>query len=148
VAGAQRLAAGFIVGVVLAATLATAVTAAAEDGGFTVTRVISAPDGGRLWSNHVNVVRVHPDLRFAVGLRNDATSRKATVGLTITGGTGTTIVVWRAVSLVPHARATVRLDGFVGKIAFAQRQLLTVRLSDARHREVWVRSYPIIFALG
>ena len=118
--------------------------------GLTLTRVVSGPSSrGPLSATHVNVVAVHPGLHFAVGVRNGNLSRKLTVTLTITGGNlGSPTVRRQTITLRPHTGATVRLGNLVGKILFAQREQLKVEVADAAHRESWVRTYPIIFALG
>jgi hypothetical protein len=118
--------------------------------GLTLTRLTSGPSSrGPLSATHENVVAVHPGLHFAVGLRNGSLRRKLTVTLTISGGNlGSPILRRKAITLQPHAVATVRLGDLVGKVLFAQREQLKVEVADTAHRESWVRTYPIIFSLG
>ena len=123
---------------------------AASSSGLTLTRIVSGPSSrGALSATHENVVAVHPGLHFAVGLRNGSLRRKLTVTLTISGGNlGSPTVRRQTVTLEPHAGGNVRLGNLVDKILFAQREQLKVEVADAAHRESWVRTYPIIFALG
>jgi hypothetical protein len=123
---------------------------AATSSGLTLTRVVSGPSSrGPLSATHENVVAVHPGIHFAVGLRNGTLRRKLTVTMTISGGSlGSPTVRHQTITLQPHAGGTVRLGNLVGKILFAQREQLKVEVADAAHRESWVRTYPIIFALG
>jgi hypothetical protein len=125
-------------------------TRANPPSGLTLTRVISGPSSrGPLRATHENVVAVHPGLHFAVGLRNGNLRRKLTVTVTISrGNLGSPILRRETITLLPHAGATVRLGDLGGKILFAQRQQLKVEVADTEHRETWVRTYPIIFALG
>ncbi len=118
--------------------------------GLNVTQVISGPSSrGPLSTRHENVVAVHQGIHFAVGLRNGNLHRKLTVTMTITGGTlGSPIVRQQTIIVQPHAGTTVRLGDLVGKILFAQREQLKIEVADSQNRETWVRSYPIIFALG
>ena len=118
--------------------------------GLSLTRVISGPSSrGPLSATHENVVAVHQDLHFAVGLRNGNLRRKLTVTATISGGALASPVVRRqTITVQPHAGATVRLGDLAGKILFAQREQLKIEVADNAHRETWVRTYPIIFALG
>jgi hypothetical protein len=125
-------------------------TPANPPSGLTLNRVISGPSSrGPLSATHENVVAVHPGLHFAVGLRNGNLRRKLTITVTIFGGNlGSPILRRQTITLQPHAGATVRLGNLVGKILFAQREQLKVEVADTEHREIWVRTYPIIFALG
>ena len=82
-------------------------------------------------------------------MRNGNLRRKLTVTATISGGALVSPVVRRqTITVEPHAGATVRLGDLVGKILFAQREQLKIEVADNAHRETWVRTYPIIFALG
>jgi hypothetical protein len=38
--------------------------------------------------------------------------------------------------------------GRLGVPLFAQRSSVKVTVADAQHRETWVASYPVVFALG
>ena len=118
--------------------------------GLNVTQVVSGPSSrGPLSTSHENVVAVHQGIRFAVGLRNGNLRRKLTVTMTISGGTLASPVVRReTITVQPHAGTTVHLGDLTGKILFAQREQLKIEVADSQHREIWVRSYPIIFALG
>jgi len=125
-------------------------TPANPPSGLTLLPVISGPGSrGPLSATNENVVTVHPGFHFAVGLRNGSLRRKLTVTMTITGANlGSPILRHQTITLQPHAGATVRLGDLVGKILFAQRERLKVDVTDTEHREIWVRAYPIIFALG
>jgi hypothetical protein len=125
-------------------------TTGAQPGGLTLSAVVRAADGrGPLSATHMNVVAVHPGLHFRIELRNGGLRRKLTVTLTISGGNlGSPLVRRTTITLQPRAGATVRVGDLVGKILFAQRQTLKVEVADPAHRESWVRTYPIIFALG
>ena len=118
--------------------------------GLDVTQVVSGPSSrGPLSTRNENVVAVHQGIHFAVGLRNGNLRRKLTVTMTISGGTLASPVVRRqTITVQPHAGTTVHLGDLAGKILFAQREQLKIEVADSQHREIWVRTYPIIFALG
>jgi hypothetical protein len=125
-------------------------TPANPPNGLILIPVISGPSSrGPLSATNENVVAVQPGLHFAVGLRNGSLRRKLTVTMTISGAhLGAPILRRQTITLQPHAGATVRLGDLVGKILFAQREQLKVDVTDTERRESWVRTYPIIFALG
>jgi hypothetical protein len=124
-------------------------TPANSPSGLTLTQVISGPGGrGPLSATHENVVVVHSGLHFAVGLRNGNLRRTLTVTMTISSGNLGSSIRQKTITVQPQAGVTVRLGDLVGNILFAQREQLKVEVADSEHRETWVRTYPIIFALG
>ena len=125
-------------------------TPANPPSGLTLLPVISGPGSrGPLSATNENVVTVHAGLHFTVGLRNGSLRRKLTITMTISGGNlGSPTAARQTITLQPNAGATVRLGNLVGKILFARHERLKVDVTDTQRRESWVRTYPIIFALG
>ncbi len=130
--------------------LTAATTAFAESHDQVLVRNVSSyPYGHTLSPTRLNVVVVHPGLRFTVELENKSRlKRDVRVALRIAGAKGSKPVAQRqSIPLTPAQLVSLQFKN-VGQMAFAQRQTLKITVTDAAHREVWSRSFRVIFALG
>jgi hypothetical protein len=132
------------------AVLAGATTAFAGSHDQVLVRSVSSyPPGHALSPTRLNVVVVHPGLRFTVELENKSRlKRDVRVALRTAGAKGSKPGVQRqSVPLAPAQLVSLQFKK-LGQVAFAQRQTLKITVTDAAHREVWSRSFRVIFALG
>lgn len=124
---------------------------AASSSGLSIRAVTAAPGGhGPLDSRTLNTVVVHPNLSFRVDVANGSTRRTATVTLTLSRGAPpgrAPVVAQKVVQIGADATASVTFK-VREPVAFAQRQLLKVRVADVQRHKAWSRAFPIIFALG
>jgi hypothetical protein len=145
---AKRLAVLCLVG----ATVGLLAAAAIGQGTSTilVTKVTSFPSSrGPLVSQKLNTVTAPRDLSFRIVLRNGNLQRHhLTVTLKIRRpASAASIVRTKSLSRLGSNQAASLTFGNLGNMAYAQRQTLKLTIADAQRREVWVRTYPVIFAL-
>lgn len=143
----KRLAVLCLVGAV-ALGLMVAVAIGQSGSTVLVTKVTSSPSGrGPLASQRLNTVTAPPNLSFRIALRNGNPQRHVTVTLKIRRPVaGASIVRTKSLSLGPNQAVSLTF-GNLGTMAYAQRETLKLTVADAQRREMWVRTYPVIFAL-
>jgi hypothetical protein len=108
------------------------------------------PGYHRLYAGRLNVVRVVPKLAFRVTIRNrDGAQSNVKLLLTVTRGSRAPLsseVVLGAV--LPHQARTVTVRLSSDLVAFAQKNMLRVRVASDSAPAPSARGYGVIFALG